>query len=126
MPQPQEVMAFRKRLKSAGYADIQIWQDNSWPNRNRDLYNVVATEPLAGKRVSASLTALQMYHAFKRERGILSGAYSKSGDGLRPSASPAFVFGGGIPSSEYPSGIRDTVRRVTFSTGGLDAAGEKE
>ena len=126
MPQPQEVMAFRKRLKSAGYADIEIWRDNSWANRGRDLYNVVATEPLAGKRVSASLTALQMYYAFKRERGMLSTAYSKSGDGLRASASPDFVSGGGIPSSEYPSGIRDTSQRVTFSTGGLDGSGKKE
>ena len=100
MSQPHEVMAFRKRLKSAGYADIQIWRDNSWANRGRDLYNVVATEPLAGKRVSASLTALQMYHAFKRERGILSSAYPKSGDGLRPSAAPDFISGTGIPSNE--------------------------
>ena len=103
MSQPHEVMAFRKRLKSAGYADIRIWRDNSFFNRDRDLYNVCAIEPLAGKRVSVSLTLTQMYHAFKREGGILSSAYPKSG--------------GGIPSSASPvSRIRDTVQEVTRST----------
>ena len=82
---------------------------------------------VGGLQKNNAVFAFQPFlHAFKRERGMLSTAYSKSGDGLRASASPDFVSGGGIPSSEYPSGIRDTSQQVTFSTEGLDGAGKKE
>lgn len=103
MSQPHEVMAFRKRLKSAGYMDIRIRLDVTG-NRIRylfrraceDMYLVSAVEPLAGQRVSVTLTPTQMYHAFQRQRGgILTSAYPKSGIGIPSSVSPA-------------SGIRDT------------------
>ena len=101
MPQEHKVMAFRKRLKSAGYTNIRIFRDDSWINRDRDLYIVSAVEPLAGQTVRVSLSSTQMYHAFQRQRGgILSSAYPKSGGGIPSSASPA--SGAGIPSSGYP------------------------
>lgn len=107
MSQPHEVMAFRKRLKSAGYADIRIHLESGcykFLNRGPDVYVVSAVEPLGGTPVVTTLTLTQMYHAFKRERGgILSSAYPKSG--------------GGIPSSASPvSRIWDTVQEVTRST----------
>lgn len=80
MPQECEVMAFRKRLKSAGYTNIRIYRDDSWANRDRDLYLASAVEPLAGQTVRVTLSGVQMYHAFRRQRGgILSGASPVSG-----------------------------------------------
>ena len=103
MPQDHDVMAFRKRLKSAGYTDIHIYRDNSWINRDRDLYNVSAVEPLAGKRVCVSLSVVQMYHGFQRQKGgVLSSAYPTSGAGIPSSALPA-------------SGNWDTYQGVTYS-----------
>ena len=106
MSQPHEVMAFRKRLKSAGYADIRIYLESGcykFLNRGPDVYVVSALEPLGGTPVVTTLTLTQMRRAFKREGGILSSAYPKSG--------------GGIPSSAYPtSRMRDTAQEVTRST----------
>lgn len=90
MPQEREVMAFRKRLKSAGYTNIRIFRDDSWVNRDRDLYIVSAVEPLAGQTVRVTLSGVQMYHAFRRQRdGILSSAYPESGAGIPSNGYPA-------------------------------------
>ena len=100
MPQEREVMAFRKRLKSAGYTNIRIFRDDSWVNRDRDLYIVSAVEPLAGQTVRVTLSGVQMYHAFRRQRG-----------GILSSASPV-------------SGKQDTFQRVSRSSeAALDGSG---
>ena len=104
MSQPLEVMAFRKRLKSAGYADIRICLDvignrirQDFGHSGDDLYLVSAVEPLAGERVWVTLSLTQMYHAFQRQRGgILSRAYPKSGIGV--SSDAPSKSGAGIPS----------------------------
>ena len=78
MPQPLEVMAFRKRLKSAGYTEIRIvWDAFESRCSGMDVYGVSAVEPLAGQRVFTLMTLERMYHAFQRERGgILTKGYS--------------------------------------------------
>lgn len=100
MAQENEVMAFRKRLKSAGYTEIRIFLAKDPANRSRNwLYDVSAVEPLAGKRVFVTLTVEQMCHAFQRQRGgILSSAYPKSGAGIPSSGYPALKTG--IPASK--------------------------
>lgn len=84
MAQLGVVTAFRKRLKSAGYTDISIYMEDRYklPFGSPDLYNIRATEPLGGCTVWVTLNEVQMYHAFKRQGGILTSAYPESGGGI--------------------------------------------
>lgn len=93
MSQEHDVMAFRKRLKSAGYTDIHIYRDNSLANRGKNLYDVSAVEPLAGQTVRVSLSLAHMRHGFQRERGRLTSAYPKTGSGILTNAYSALQTG---------------------------------
>lgn len=62
MPQSRTVMAFRKRLKSYGYTNIEITKRQGYI----DLYTVRATEPLGKKYITVEYSSLQMNEAFKR------------------------------------------------------------
>lgn len=55
------VMAFRKRMKSHGYTQIEIRQKRPF----QGVYLVRAVEPLSSARVSCDYTHAQMYHAFR-------------------------------------------------------------
>lgn len=68
MAQSSIIMAFRKRMKKAGYRDISIrlalgHVDNQ--NGRKWMYFVEAVEPLADVHVIAMLTELDMYHKFR-------------------------------------------------------------
>ena len=70
MAQPLEVRAFRKRLKSAGYSDIEILRLGELDSVGDRLYLVRAREPLSGLDVSVRLCASDMGRAFQpRPRG---------------------------------------------------------
>lgn len=75
MAQPLEVRAFRKRLKAAGYCDIEVLRLGGMQSDGDRLYLVRAVEPLSGADVSVRLTAFDMGHAFQRRGGILTKAY---------------------------------------------------
>lgn len=99
MAQEREAMAFRKRLKSAGYRDIRISLSRIPLNVRRgqpETYDVSAVEPLSGQRVFVTLTTWEMRGAFQRRRGTLTSVV-ESKAGIPASASPA--SGMGIPSS---------------------------
>ena len=55
------VMAFRKRMKSHGYTEIEIYKKSPF----HGVYSVRAVEPLASLRVSCDYTHAQMEHAFR-------------------------------------------------------------
>ena len=61
MAQSTTVMAFRKRLKSYGYTNIEIMKIYGYVDR----YNVRATEPLGKNRVVAEYTSTQMHNSFR-------------------------------------------------------------
>lgn len=103
MAQDVRVMAFRKRLKSAGYTDVRIVLD-SMKNRilcscgrrgAEDFYLVSAVEPLAGFQVVTSLTPSQMSDAFQRRRGRLSVAFdvAASDTGYQSASNPFPGYG---------------------------------
>ena len=75
MAQEHEVMAFRKRLKSAGYMDVRIILDKLDPENRRTnwAYLVSALEPLAGQRIITRLTLDEMQYMFQRRKGTLLG-----------------------------------------------------
>lgn len=75
MAQPPEVRAFRKRLKSAGYSDIEILRLGELDSVGDRLYLVRAVEPLSGLDVSVRLCAFDMSRAFQRRDGTLTKAY---------------------------------------------------
>ena len=75
MAQPTEVRAFRKRLKAAGYSDIEIMRLGELDSADDRLYLVRAVEPLSGADVSVRLTAFDMGRAFQRREGTLTKAY---------------------------------------------------
>lgn len=69
MAQSPVIMAFRKRLKKAGYRHVSIrlalgHVDNQ--HGQKRMYFVEAVEPLAGVRVVAMLTEVDMYYKFRR------------------------------------------------------------
>lgn len=55
------VMAFRKRLKNAGYKDISIYKMYG------DKYQVQAREPLAGTMVSVTYPRIQLHYLFRKK-----------------------------------------------------------
>ena len=55
------VMAFRKRMKSHGYTEIEICKKKPF----QGVYLVRAEEPLSSLRVSCDYTHCQMEHAFR-------------------------------------------------------------
>ena len=57
------IMAFRKRIKSLGYADIKIFRVKKYDD---NLYNVSAVEPLSGVRVSREYSLSEMAHSMHR------------------------------------------------------------
>ena len=57
MSQSNITMAFRKRLKKFKYEDIHI----KLIDRDKNVYNVVAIEPLSKSKVSVSLSESEMY-----------------------------------------------------------------
>ncbi len=62
MAQSCTVMAFRKRLKSYGYKDIEITKIKGYyPER----YKVRAIEPLAKTLIETEYTAAEMHNSFK-------------------------------------------------------------
>ena len=75
MAQPTEVRAFRKRLKAAGYSDIEILRLGELDSAGDRLYLVRAREPLSGLDVSVRLCASDMGRAFQRRDGTLTSAY---------------------------------------------------
>lgn len=75
MAQPCEIRAFRKRLKSAGYSDIEIMRLGELDSSGDRLYLVRAVEPLSGVDVSVRLCASDMNRAFQRCEGTLTKAY---------------------------------------------------
>ena len=58
--QSNTVMAFRKRLKKRGYANVSIF----WSSYHKK-YRVEAVEPLAHFRVSVLLDEIDMHNAFR-------------------------------------------------------------
>lgn len=108
MAQDVRVMAFRKRLKSAGYTDVRIVLD-SMKNRilcscgrrgAEDFYLVSAVEPLAGSRVVTSLTPSQMFDAFQRRHGTLSVAFDVAAPDVGYCSVSNPFPGYGIPTNE--------------------------
>lgn len=75
MAQPTEVRAFRKRLKAAGYSDIEILRLGELDSVGNRLYLVRAVEPLSGTDVSVRLNSTDMSRAFQRRGGTLTKAY---------------------------------------------------
>lgn len=75
MAQPLEIRAFRKRLKAAGYSDIEILRLGELDSDGDRLYLVRAVEPLSGLDVSVRLNASDMARAFQRRGGTLTSAY---------------------------------------------------
>lgn len=75
MAQPTEIRAFRRRLKAAGYSDIEILRLGELVSGGDRLYLVRAKEPLSGLDVSIRLYASDMGRAFQRRGGTLTGAY---------------------------------------------------
>lgn len=75
MAQPLEVRAFRKRLKAAGYSDIEVLRLGETQSDGDRLYLVRAVEPLSGADVSVRLTAFDMSRVFQRRGGTLIKAY---------------------------------------------------
>lgn len=55
------VRAFRKRMKSHGYTQIEIYQKKPF----NGVYLVRAIEPLSSARVSCDYNHAQMHHAFR-------------------------------------------------------------
>ena len=61
MPQNATVMAFRKRLKSYGYKEIEIWKIAGYI----DLYQVRAKEPLGNQLIRVEMNSTQMHNSFR-------------------------------------------------------------
>ena len=61
MAQKPTVMAFRKRLKSYGYKEIQIIKIKGYI----DKYAIKAVEPLGGQLIKVELNSLQMHESFR-------------------------------------------------------------
>ena len=72
MAQETYVMAFRKRMKSFGYADITI---KCLSKKHPEKYQVTAVEPLAGCRITVYYNLYQMNTAFRRIRGNVKHVY---------------------------------------------------
>lgn len=66
MAQSPVIMAFRKRLKNAGYTEVSIVSlaDETAKAAQRQ-YSVRAKEPLAGEIVRRQCTEIEMYHMFR-------------------------------------------------------------
>ncbi len=63
MPQPAEVMAFRKRMKYHGFTDIHISACSNDSTERK--WFVQAREPLARQVITIKLTLSEMYYLFK-------------------------------------------------------------
>lgn len=61
MAQSKTVMAFRKRMKSYGYKDIEIIKIRGY----LDIYKVRATEPLGKQPITVKLTSTEMHNKFR-------------------------------------------------------------
>lgn len=83
MGQPSELLAFRKRLKNAGYFDIHI-------KKHDDEWIVSACEPLGGYRVTIQTKGVD--HLFRRR--LHGGGYV-----YRPASKP-YDENEGLPTSE--------------------------
>ena len=59
MMQPNEVMAFRKRLKNRGYIDISI------KKMEADTYSVSLVEPFAQTTIKRIMTCLDMHRSMR-------------------------------------------------------------
>lgn len=66
MAQSTIIMAFRKRLKNAGYTGISIvYLAEETAKATQPQYSVTAREPLAGEMVRRQCSEIEMYHMFR-------------------------------------------------------------
>lgn len=66
MAQSNIIMAFRKRLKGAGYTNISIvYLAEETANATQPQYGVTAKEPLAGETVRRQCSEIEMHHMFR-------------------------------------------------------------
>lgn len=66
MAQSNTIMAFRKRLKVAGYTDISIlYLADETAKATQPQYRVTAREPLAGETVRRQCSEIEMHHMFR-------------------------------------------------------------
>lgn len=66
MSQSNIIMAFRKRLKGAGYTSISIlYLAEETAKATQPQYSVMAREPLAGEMVRRQCSEIEMYHMFR-------------------------------------------------------------
>ena len=64
MAQNKTVMAFRKRLKNAGYTEItiyKIYKNGKWTEK----YEVQANEPLGNTRITTELYEIDLHTKFR-------------------------------------------------------------
>ena len=66
MAQSNTIMAFRKRLKGAGYRSISIvYLGKESEEATQPQYRVTAVEPLAGETVRRQCSEIEMHHMFR-------------------------------------------------------------
>ena len=65
MAQSNTIMAFRKRLKGAGYSSVSIVSTAETSETGQPLYRVTAVEPLAGEKVRRQCSEVEMNHMFR-------------------------------------------------------------
>lgn len=64
MAQNKTIMAFRKRLKNAGYTEItiyKIYKNGKWTNE----YEIQANEPLGDTRIKIKLHEIDLHKKFR-------------------------------------------------------------